>query len=128
MSPAKRMRVGLAGAGWVSRNHLAGWATLSEIAEIVAVTDLDVERARAVAAEFSIPAVYDDAAMMVANEQLDALDIAASRAAHVALVRLAITNQLNVLCQKPLAPTYAEAEALAREVDGRTRLMVHENW
>jgi hypothetical protein len=52
MSPAKRLRVGLAGAGWVSRNHLAGWETLSDFAAIVAITDLDIERARAVAAEF----------------------------------------------------------------------------
>jgi predicted dehydrogenase len=33
-----------------------------------------------------------------------------------------------VLCQKPLAPTLAEAEQLVAEVAGRTRLMVHENW
>jgi predicted dehydrogenase len=33
-----------------------------------------------------------------------------------------------VICQKPLAPTLPEAEALARDVNGRVRLMVHENW
>lgn len=32
------------------------------------------------------------------------------------------------LCQKPLAPTLAEAEKLVADTHGRIRLMVHENW
>lgn len=32
------------------------------------------------------------------------------------------------LCQKPLAPSLAEAEALIAELGGQVRLMVHENW
>jgi len=32
------------------------------------------------------------------------------------------------LCQKPLAPTLKEAERLVRDIGGRVRLMVHENW
>jgi D-apiose dehydrogenase len=42
-------------------------------------------------------------------------------------VRLAAERGIDVLCQKPLAPTCAEAEALVRDTDGRIRLMVHEN-
>jgi D-apiose dehydrogenase len=33
-----------------------------------------------------------------------------------------------VLCQKPLTPTLAESKALVRRVEGKTRLMAHENW
>jgi D-apiose dehydrogenase len=32
-----------------------------------------------------------------------------------------------VLCQKPLTPTLGEAEDLVRRIDGKLRLMVHEN-
>jgi predicted dehydrogenase len=32
------------------------------------------------------------------------------------------------LCQKPLAPTLREAEALAAEIGPRVPVMVHENW
>ncbi|MGE0719961.1 MAG: Gfo/Idh/MocA family protein, partial [Alphaproteobacteria bacterium] len=35
---------------------------------------------------------------------------------------------LPILCQKPLAPTLAEAEDLVARIGGRVRLMVHENW
>ena len=32
------------------------------------------------------------------------------------------------MCQKPLTPTLAEANALVEAVSGKARLMVHENW
>ena len=47
---------------------------------------------------------------------------------HAPLVRLAAAKRLPVLCQKPLAPNLQEATELAAEVEGSTRLMVHENW
>lgn len=65
---------------------------------------------------------------MLDSVQLDALDIATPRDTHADIVRLAAQNALAVLCQKPLCPTYGEAAALVREVEGRIRLMVHENW
>ena len=65
------------------------------------------------------------AAAMFAAEKLDAVDIATWRETHVELTRLAAAHRVHVLCQKPLAPTLAEAESLAAEVAGRIRLMVH---
>lgn len=50
------------------------------------------------------------------------------REAHADWVRGAARLGIPVLCQKPLAPTLAEATGLCQEVAGRVRLMVHENW
>jgi predicted dehydrogenase len=94
---------------------------------VVAVCDRELERAHARAAIFDIPQVFDDAAAMLGAVQLDAVDIATWRDSHVALVRLAATHGRHVLCQKPLAPDLAQAEALVAEVSGTIRLMVHEN-
>jgi predicted dehydrogenase len=44
------------------------------------------------------------------------------------MVRLAAGAGLAAICQKPLAPTLAEAEALVAEVGATIPLMVHENW
>jgi predicted dehydrogenase len=122
------LRVGLVGAGWVTQHHLAGWATLGERARVVAVADPSEAAREARAASFGIPGRFADAAAMMAAGGLDAIDVAAPRAAHADLVRLAASHGLPVLCQKPLAPTLAEAEALVAELGGRVRLMVHENW
>ena len=124
----KPLRIGLIGAGMVSRHHLIAWAAIPDRAKVVAVADPSPDNAARRASEFGIPQTYADAAAMLAGTDLDAVDIAAPREMHVPLVRLAAQQRLPVLCQKPLAPNLAEATALAAEIKDLTRLMVHENW
>jgi len=129
MQPIERrpLRVAIAGAGFASGLHLAGWSRLPDV-EVVAICDPDREKAQARAREFGICAVFDDAHRMLDACEADALDVAAPLDAHVPLCRLAADRRVHVLCQKPLAPTLAEALELADAVEGRIRLMVHENW
>jgi len=122
------LRIGLIGAGMVSRHHLIAWADIADQARVVAVADPSAENAARRASEFGISKLYADAEAMLADTELDAIDIAAPRQFHVPLVRLAAQRRLPVLCQKPLAPTLQEAVELAAEVADKTRLMVHENW
>lgn len=122
------LRVGLIGAGWVTQHHLKGWATLGDAARVVAIADPSAERAAERAAAFGIPAVFASAEAMLEAGGLDAVDIAAPRAVHADLARLAARHGLPILCQKPLAPTLAEAEKLVADIGGQVRLMVHENW
>jgi predicted dehydrogenase len=124
----KPLRVGLIGAGMVSRHHLIAWAELADQARVVAVADPSEANAARRADEFGIPALFHHAEAMLAEAKLDAVDIAAPRAIHAAMVRLAAEKGLPVLCQKPLGVNLAEAEQLATEVRDQTRLMVHENW
>lgn len=122
-----RLRVALAGAGMVSRHHLLAWQKL-DTAEVVAIADPDHERATARATEFGIPQTFAAVPAMLDAVRPAALDIAAPMALHAALVRAAADRGIDVMCQKPLAPTLAEAQALAADARGRIRLMVHENW
>jgi predicted dehydrogenase len=128
--PAGRaeLRVGMIGAGWVTQHHLAGWKRLGRHARVVAIADPADIRARERASAFGIERVYRDAGQMLDEGGIDAVDIAAPREFHADLVRMATARGLQVLCQKPLAPTYGEAVALVSEVENRSRLMVHENW
>ena len=124
----KPLRIGLVGAGMVSRHHLIAWADIADQARVIAVADPSRDNAARRASEFGIAQVYADAAAMLAATELDAVDIAAPRQWHAPLVRLAAKRRLPVLCQKPLAPDLQQAIELAAEVKDQTRLMVHENW
>lgn len=124
----KRLRVGLVGAGWVTQYHLRAWAGLRDRAEIVAIADPSSSARAARMCEFGIAQGYESAAAMLAAAGFDAVDIAAPRAFHAELVRLAASHDLAILCQKPLAPTLAEARELIAGLPAGTRLMVHENW
>jgi D-apiose dehydrogenase len=121
-------RIGLVGAGWVAQHHLAGWAALRGRAKVVAVADPSEANRDDRAGAFGIGRSFADAAAMLDAGGIDAVDVAAPRAVHALLVRLVAERGLPILCQKPLAPTLAEAEALVAEVGDRARLMVHENW
>ena len=124
----KPLRIGLIGAGMVSRHHLIAWANIAGQADVVAVADPSSDNAARRVAEFGIPKTYTNAEAMLASTELDAIDIAAPRQWHAPLVRLAASKRLPVLCQKPLAPNLREAIELDAEVRDQTRLMVHENW
>ena len=124
----KPLRVALAGAGMISWFHLAAWRKLGERVRVVAVCDPDHDRAARRAEEFSIPKVYREADAMFAGLAIDALDVASPRETHASWVGAAAERGIDVLCQKPLTPTLAESEALVRRVEGKVRLMVHENW
>ena len=124
----KPLRIGLIGAGMVSRHHLIAWAEIPDRARVVAIADPSRENAARRADEFSISQIYASAEAMLAATELDAVDIAAPRQLHAPLVRLAAKRGLPVLCQKPLAPDLQQAIELAAEVKNQARLMVHENW
>src|ERR1700690_4298378 len=108
-----RLRIGLIGAGMVSRHHLIAWANLADNARVVAIADPSTKNAMQRASEFGIDATFSTADQMLSETELDAVDIAAPHAYHVELVRLAAKRNLAILCQNPLAPTLSQAEALA---------------
>jgi predicted dehydrogenase len=125
MSP---LRFAIVGAGFWARFQLAAWRG-QQGATCVAVCDRTRARAERLAQAFGITAVYDDAEAMLANEQLDFVDIITDVDTHSRFVHLAAAHRLPVICQKPLAPSLAEAErmvAVCREAG--VPLLVHENW
>jgi predicted dehydrogenase len=112
----------------ISHHHLLAWSRIPEPARIVAICDPDISHARRRAAEFRIPHVYASAMAMLDAQTLDAIDIASPRDTHANLIDLAAERGVDALCQKPLAASLAEAEAVLHRVDGRMRLMAHQNW
>lgn len=123
----RSLRVGVLGCGMISGNHFAAWAHCQG-AEVVAVCDPILDRAKSRAAEFGIAAAYDSPEAMMKAESLDLIDIITPRETHAGMVRLAAKHGIHAMSEKPLCPTYEEALALVREVEGSIRVMVNENW
>jgi predicted dehydrogenase len=122
------IRVGLAGAGWVTEHHLDAWSSLKDRAAVVAVADPRRHAAEEMAERYGVLAVFDSVDEMLRRTSLDAIDVAAPREHHVTICRMAAARGLAILCQKPLAPTLEEARELVADIGGEVRLMVHENW
>jgi D-apiose dehydrogenase len=119
---------GLIGCGFFANNQLHGWKDVQGAA-IVALCDRDEEKLKAAGQRFGITSLYTDAAEMLAQENLDFVDIVTTAPTHRPLVELAAAQGVDIICQKPFAENLEDARAMidAAERAGKM-LMVHENF
>ncbi|MHB1356994.1 MAG: Gfo/Idh/MocA family protein [Anaerolineae bacterium] len=126
MQPRKRFAI--LGTGFWARYQLAGWRELAG-AECVALYNRTLSKAQALANEFGIARVYDDVGALFANEELDFVDIITGVETHSPLVQLAAKQRITSICQKPMAPSLAEAEHMVETCQNAgIPLYIHENW
>ncbi|MBL8233951.1 MAG: Gfo/Idh/MocA family oxidoreductase [Bryobacterales bacterium] len=118
----------LVGCGYFAGIHLDAWARLRESVEIIAACDIDMAAARRRAGQYGIPRTYQNYVEMSETERPDFVDIVTRPDLHGEIARAAADRNIAVLCQKPIAPTYEEAEEIVAYCDGRVRFMVNENW
>ena len=124
----KVKKIGMIGAGWVSKHHLNAYQKLQDQAQVVAIADPSAVARNTRVEEYGIERAYADAGEMLEQESLDAVDITSPRQFHAEHVLMAVSHNLPTMCQKPLAKDFAEAKALVTTVGEKVRIMVHENW
>ena len=104
------IRIGILSA---AHGHAHSYAAcLREIAgvELIGLADDDTERGRAFAERFGIRA-FDSAEALLA-EGLDGVAICSANRHHRPLTELAAGHTRHILCEKPIATTVADAEAM----------------
>lgn len=122
------LAVAIVGCGFFSGEHQAAWARIPR-ARVVALVDADIAKAQAAAAAFPGAQVFEDVEVVFAAATPDVVDIVTPPATHRDLVTAAARRGIAAICQKPLAPTLAEATALVEEVErAGVTLIVHENF
>ena len=121
----EKLKMALIGCGAFSKIHLDGFRNQKK-AEIVALCDKDINRARERAEEFyPDAAVYDDADKLLADPDIDAVIIATIDQAHRELTVKALHAGKHVLCEKPMALTIEDCEAMVKaEEETGKKLMI----
>jgi D-xylose 1-dehydrogenase (NADP+, D-xylono-1,5-lactone-forming) len=82
---------------------------------LVAVASRDRERAEAYAREWAIPRVHASYETLIDDPEIDAIYNPLPNALHSAWTIRAVRAGKHVLCEKPLATTVADVDAIARE-------------
>lgn len=92
------LKVGLIGVGGISGAHIPGWLALDGV-ELVALCDVRPEQME----KYPDIRHYTDFDDMLANEELDILDICLPTFLHVEYSIKAMEHGINVLCEKPIS-------------------------
>ncbi len=108
--PLDTLRVGIVGLG-IGRHHLRAYQQIPGI-EVVAVADTDPKRLEEFGAANNIPNLYDDYKPLVARDDLDVVNVCTPNFLHAPVAIAAMESGKHVLCEKPLASTRADAEAM----------------
>jgi predicted dehydrogenase len=118
----------LIGAGYFAQFQAEAWKRIPGV-DLVAVADLIPGKARAFADQFGIRQSYESVTEMLDREKPEFVDIATRPESHLELANLAAERHIAVICQKPMAPTWAECLAMLEVCErARVRLLIHENW
>ena len=120
-------RIAVVGVGHMGRLHAQKVRALDGEAVLAGVADVDSERAEAVGRETGARAVCDFRALV---GEADAAIVAVPTRAHHEVVLDLLAAGLDVLVEKPIAATVAEADALVAEARRRRRVLVvgHLEW
>ncbi len=113
MSTDKQVRVGMIGAGWWPNTmHMPAFAACPE-ANVVAVCDVERDRAEALARTYNIAHVFTDYRELLASGLCEAVAVVVSNDEHYPITMDALHRGLHVLCEKPLALNYGKASEMA---------------
>ena len=113
MQASDRLRVGVVGAG-IGRSHVRGYQAVPERFELLALCDIDAERARPIAEEHGIPRLVTDLAELCRMDDLDLIDICTPPHLHFEQIQQVLAAGKHAICEKPLVSSLREVDELAR--------------
>jgi len=108
MNEKKKLSIGLIGSGFMGKAHVFGFATAQKVFDLPmqidlhTVADIDDKIASRAAHEFGFRNATSNWKTMIANPEIDIIDITAPNALHKEMALAAIAAGKHVYCEKPL--------------------------
>ncbi|MDP4133064.1 MAG: Gfo/Idh/MocA family oxidoreductase [Bacillota bacterium] len=105
-----KFKVAIISCGMIANNaHIPAYKHLPDMFEIVGVSDINEKAAKDTAERNDIPHWYQDAGKMLDDLCPDVVSVCVPNAFHKEYTLMALRHGAHVLCEKPLAVTYADA-------------------
>lgn len=115
----KSLRVAMIGYGFMGAAHSQGWRTAPRVfdlpagAEMAVIVGRDAGAVARAATKWGWAESATDWREVIARDDIDIVDIVTPGDSHAEIAIAALDAGKHVLCEKPLANTVAEAEAMA---------------
>ena len=108
---------GVLGTAGIAKGQTIPGMTEAENCHLYAIAGRDMKKAQAVQDQFGFEKAYDSYEALLSDPNVEAVYIPLPNSIHFEWVKKALEYGKNVLCEKPLTPTAAEAEELFRIAD-----------
>jgi predicted dehydrogenase len=105
------IQLGIIGTGGMA-NHQADQFQKIKGVRLVAACDVNAERVAAYASKYGIPRTYTDYRELLDDPEVDAVSVVTSDTFHAPVSIAALKAGKHVLCEKPLAMNYEEAQRM----------------
>jgi predicted dehydrogenase len=123
-NPSERVRVGIVGGGAIAQvAHLPTLKKLKSV-EVVSLCDIDLPKARALADRFGIPDAHDDIEDLLRSPGIQVAVICSPNHLHESHILAALSADLHVLVEKPLAMSAASVQRIMRAAEKRDRVVM----
>lgn len=110
------MKIGVIGCGGIAPAHIAAYKSLKNV-EVVCLCDLNLDKAKNLAAKFKIKKTYENYWNMFERADLDSVDICTPISTHAKIVCDAAEAVPAILVEKPMALSVPECEEMIRKVN-----------
>ena len=120
------LKIGVIGCGKIAQlRHLPEYND-NPYTEIIGLYDTDIGRANEMAKQYHT-VVYHSVEEMLSDSGIDAVSVCAANAFHAPITIAALNKGKHVLCEKPMATTLADCEAMvtASEISGKLLMIGH---
>ena len=109
------IRVAIVGTGNISQAHIQAYLTFPQRCKIVALVDIMPEKAEEKKARFGLDCdVYDDHLKILDRRDIDLVDVCTPPYVHAQISINAMRAGKNVVCEKPMAASLEECDAVLR--------------
>ena len=111
----RKLKIGIIGTGWIAECHMDSYLKMDDV-EIVAGADLVPGKADAFFKRYGLENVrtYPSHKELIDNEELDAVSVCTYNMTHAECTIYALEHGVNVLLEKPMCVTLAEAVEIRR--------------
>ncbi|MDD3334183.1 MAG: Gfo/Idh/MocA family oxidoreductase [Eubacteriales bacterium] len=116
-------KIGVIGCGKIAQvRHFPEYSAREDV-KIAALFDMNPVRTREMAEKFGAKA-YDSYKELLADSQIDAVSVCSSNASHAEISIAALNAGKHVLCEKPMAVTLEDCEAMVEAAKRNHRLLM----
>lgn len=120
-----KTKVAILGTGFIAKIHLESYHRFVPDAEVVAIYGRTLSNAQKVAKENNIPAAYDDIDKLLAECDVDVVDICLPNYLHYEACMTAAKSNKHIIIEKPLAMTLEQADEMIATCKERNLLLMY---